>query len=167
MRAIVAGLLLALAVSGCRAREEPAAPASSWDITAMPDPCRLLTRAEVSRVVGRDAEAGVRLASWPPLCEFVLRPDSTLLYVGDDAGATGRQEFDQMRNSGSEAEAVYGVGDEAYWLPELTSLHVMNGATHLKVVFAGPGVPAAARAREAATALAGLAILDGPRTPIR
>ena len=51
-----------------------------------------------------------------------------------------------------------GLGDEAYWVPDSTTLHVMIGATHLKVVFAGPGVAAAGTARATAETLAAAAV---------
>ncbi|GAA2576085.1 hypothetical protein GCM10010435_60210 [Winogradskya consettensis] len=156
-RVLVAGLALVLSGCGSPAPEDPP-HASEWDINAMATPCRLVTQDEVSQVTGRTAAAGVRLATWPPLCQFVLQPGGTLVYVGDNPQATGRQEFDQLRNSGQATEPVTGLGDRAYWVPELTTLHVMIGTAHLKVVFAGPGVPAAGAARSAAEKLAAPAI---------
>jgi hypothetical protein len=130
---------------------------STWDITKM-NPCRTTNAAEVSKVVGRTAAPGVKLASWPPMCQFILQPGATLLYVSDNPLPTGKLEYDQLQHSGQAVEQVSGLGDTAYWVPSMLTLHVMVGTTHLKVIFAGPDLPAPAAAESQAETLARSAI---------
>ena len=171
--AITAGVAAAAAltgVAGCGAPgtgHRPAAPplptvtatagASAWNVAAMPDPCRVASAAEVTAIVGTPAGAGTREDSWPPMCRYPLDPaNSTYLFLSDNSQATGKQDFDARRTGTGAAVDVTGLGDQAYWLPDAVTLHVLSGPTHLSVVFWGAHVPADPRAK--AEALARLAL---------
>lgn len=130
---------------------------SEWDLTAMPDPCRLIDRTEVTAAVGRPAAEGRKIASWPPLCQFRL-DGSTQFYLSDNERDTARQEYDQLRNSGQSVEPMTDLGDEAYWVPEVLTLHIMQGPTHLTVAFAGPGLPDVRSARTSTETVARTAL---------
>lgn len=125
----------------------------SWDVSQMPDPCRTVTLAEVGAVLAEPVDPGTRLASWPPLCSFVMPgPPQEFLYVSDDSRPAARDDFDRQRTDSSTTETVEGIGDRAYWLPEFTTLHVFAGRTHLTVKFAGPRPPHDTRAKAVALA---------------
>ncbi|HYN94085.1 MAG TPA: hypothetical protein VES42_09590 [Pilimelia sp.] len=169
--AAVAGLLAGV-LAGCSGAPDAAGPMSpstaqpsddghgNWDVTAMPDPCRTITRAEVAPIVKVPVEPGSRLESWPPLCNFPLPgPPLNFLYVSDDSRPAAKEDFDRQRTDSSAAEPVTGVGDQGYWLPEFQALHVFRGATHLTVKFAG--TPPVADGKNKAIALARIAL---PRT---
>ncbi|HEX8631434.1 MAG TPA: hypothetical protein VF755_25015 [Catenuloplanes sp.] len=155
-----------LPVAGCSADPPGAAPPvaqpssaehGSWDVTKMPDPCRTINRAEVAPVLGVRVEAGSRLESWPPLCTFPLPgPPLVFLYVSDDSRPEAKDDFDRQRTDSSAPEPVTGIGDQGYWQPEFTALHILRGGTHLTVKFAGS--PAPEDARNKAMALARIAL---------
>ena len=89
--------------------------------------------------------AGRKLDSWPPLCQFVLNAQGPLsLYVSDDSGATGREDYDRKRSLSAATEAVSGIGDQAYWQADIAQFHVMLGDTHVFVGFGGTPTPAGA-----------------------
>jgi hypothetical protein len=130
-----------------------AVPRTSWDVSALPSPCRTITTTEIAGIVGGTVKAGVVLTSWPPLFQFVLDPQAhTYLYISDDSAATGRTDYDAKRAGSTKTEAVTGIGDQAYWQADLAALHVLSGATHVFVGFGG--TPAPADAKEKALALA-------------
>jgi hypothetical protein len=135
----------------------PSAGASAWNVAAMPDPCRVASAAEVTAIVGTPAGTGSREDSWPPMCRYPLDPaNSTYLFLSDNSQPTGKQDFDARRTGTGAAEDVTGLGDQAYWLPDATTLHVLSGPTHVSVVFWGVHVPADPEAK--AVALARLAL---------
>jgi hypothetical protein len=171
---VIAAIAAAVPLAGCggstsaQARPSTAAPTmtaaaaphTSWDVSALPNPCRTITNTQVAAVVGGTVSAGVALESWPPLCQFVLDEQRrTYLYVSDDAGPTGREDYDRKRATSSATQAVDGIGDQAYWQPDLASLHVLGGATHVFVAFGG--TPAPEGAKDKAIALARVIL---PRT---
>ncbi|HLL69572.1 MAG TPA: hypothetical protein VK453_28220 [Micromonosporaceae bacterium] len=182
VRASVAAAAAVLALAGCGTSADPgaqtapgsgagsaapgsapagSAPAGSdqhgWDTASMPDPCRTITLAEVTAVVTGPVTGGVRLDSWPPLCTFTMPgPPEGFLYVSDDSRTTGKDDFDRQRSDSAATGQVPGIGDQAYWLPEYSALHVLSGATHLTVKFAGDKVPA--DPRDKALALARVAL---------
>ena len=135
---------------GCAAprstKSVPAAPAASsfaWDPSTMPDPCRVVSQSEVAGAVGTAVSAGTRLQSWPPLCRFVIDAGSaTFVYVSDDSRPTAVEDFENNLHTTSATDLVTGIGDQAYWLPQSTALHVLGGGTQLVVMFRGGKVPA-------------------------
>jgi hypothetical protein len=163
-------ILAALTLTGCGVNT-PATPKAAagtaaaadghvteWDVARMPDPCRTIQAAEVTRIVNRTAQPGTKLDSWPPLCRFVLQPASSLVFVSDNSLPTGAQEYEELKHSGQAVTPVTGLGDQAYWVPELRTLHVMVGKDHLKVLFSGTDLPPVAQARTQTEALARTAI---------
>lgn len=130
-------------------------PHTSWDVSQFPDPCRTITGAELGGVLGYPVEPGHKVDSWPPLCQFVLSvADRLFLYISDDHGTTGREDYDRKRSSSPATEAVSGLGDQAYWQPDIAQLHVLKGDTHVFVGFGG--VPAPSGAKDKALAIARL-----------
>ena len=164
--AVVALLAPALAVAGCRGTHtaRAVAPVSTasvaqWDPTKMPDPCRLISRSEVAATIGAPVSPGTRLQTWPPLCRFVIDPASaTFVYLSDDSRPAAVDDFDRNAHTTNETQPVTGVGDRAYWLPQLGALHVLRAGTQVVVMFRGGKVPTDAR-----TAAVGLARIALPR----
>jgi hypothetical protein len=137
-------------------------PHSSWDVSSFPDPCRTITDTELSAIVGTTVKPGTVLDSWPPLCQFVVDPQKrTYVYVSDDSGSNGKPDYDRKRVMSSLTQPVDGIGDEAYWQPDLGQLHVLSKNTHVFVAFAGAPVPDGAK--EKALAMARLVL---PRTAV-
>jgi hypothetical protein len=158
--ALAAVAVVGLALAGCGGSSSSSAPsaqasadhASEWDVTKMPNPCRLLTPSEITGVVGRPAAAGMKVESWPPLCRFTLTPKTSMIFVSDNSQPTAVQEYEQLQHSGQAVTPVSGLGDQAYWVAESNTLHVLVGKTHLKVLFSGTDVPPTARAQSEALA---------------
>lgn len=123
----------------------------------MPDPCRVISQSEVGDAVGTAVSKGTRLQTWPPLCRFIIdNASATYVYFSDDSRPTAADDFDQNAHTTTVTEPVTGVGDRAYWLPQLTTLHVFDVGTQLVVMFRGGKVPADARG--AAVRLARIAL---------
>ena len=157
----LAGLAAALLLTGCVAGAAPVAPASPsanpWDVSALPDPCRVVTVAEVRGVLGGTVGTGTRMDTWPPMCRFAIDGTArTYLYVSDNSLPSGREDFEARRDGTGPVDTVTGIGQQAYWLPGAAALHVLSGRTHLVVVFWGAGIPAGAE--DKAVALARLAL---------
>src|SRR5947209_19274099 len=128
--AVLASLL---ATTGCAATHSSTATSPSpiasaqWDPTKMPDPCRVITASEVGAAIGTPVSAGTRLQTWPPLCRFVIDNDShTFVYMSDDSRPTAVDDFERNGHTTDPTQPVSGVGDRAYWLPRLTTLHCIN-----------------------------------------
>jgi hypothetical protein len=129
--------------AGSAASRSPSPSSTSpdnWDVSQMPNPCRVISLAEVTAVVADPTAGGIRLDSWPPLCAFnvIGPPPLEYIYVSDDARTAAKDDFDQSRGASTTSETVDGIGDRAYWLPDSTALHVLSGGVHLTVKFAGP-----------------------------
>ncbi len=112
----------------------------------MPDPCRVISPAEVGDAIGTVVSNGTRLQTWPPLCRFIIDNDShTFVYISDDSRPTAGDDFENNEHTTDVTQPVSGVGDRAYWLPRLTTLHVLSTGTQLVVIFHGGTVPADAQ----------------------
>jgi hypothetical protein len=112
----------------------------------MPDPCRVITTAEVGDAIGTAVSKGTRLQTWPPLCRFIIDNDShTFVYISDDSRPTAEDDFERNEHTTEITQPVSGVGDRAYWLPRLTTLHALSTGTHLVVMFHGGKVPSDAQ----------------------
>lgn len=135
-----------------------AAHASEWDARLMPDPCRLVTPADVSRALGRPVTTSSRLNTWPPLCRLPLDDQGLSLFVADDSRPEGLVAFEQARSDPGGVQAVPALATEALWSGRLRTLHVRSGSHYLKVLFSGRGGPTGDDARAAAIAVARLAL---------
>jgi pyruvate/2-oxoglutarate dehydrogenase complex dihydrolipoamide acyltransferase (E2) component len=131
--------------------------ADSWDVSKMPDPCLTVDAAQVAKTIGIQVEKGVPLDSWPPLCAFTFNDAQEYLYVSADPRPEARADYDRQRSDSQATEKVPGIGDDAYWLPEFTALHVFRGTTHLTVKFAGSAPPKDPKAKALALARVALA----------
>ena len=111
----------------------------------------------MAATIGTAVSNGTRLQTWPPLCRFVIdQPSSTFVYLSDDSRPTAVEDFDRNEHTTDATQAVTGLGDRAYWLPQSGALHVLSAGTQLVVIFRGGKVPADARG--AAVGLARIAL---------
>jgi hypothetical protein len=134
------------------------AATAGWDTTNLPDPCRLLTAPEVAAEFRHPIGPVARIAEWPPFCQFVLDPGThTVLDVSDDSRPDAKIGFEQHKNDGTPIQPISGLGDDAYWLPTTSSMHILSGPDHVYLALrSDTNPPASARAH--ATALARLAL---------
>jgi hypothetical protein len=131
------------APSGTAVSGEGGEHAGAWDVSKMPDPCLEIDAAQVTKATGLSVQKGVFLESWPPLCAFTFTtPGPEYLYVSADPRPEARADYDRQRSDSQRTASVPGIGDDAYWLPEFTALHVFDGTTHVTVKFAGSAPPA-------------------------
>ncbi len=119
--------------------------AGAWDPSKLPDPCRTIEPPDVTAVLGVAVTRTSNLESWPPLCVFTLAGGKELLYVSDNSQPSGRSDFDNERSISAGAQAIDGLGDMAFWVPDANELDVMTGRTHVVVKFGGSAPPAAAK----------------------
>ena len=114
----------------------------------MPDPCRLVSQPEVADAIARPVSTGTRLSTWPPLCRFVIDEESqTFVYLSDDPRPSAVDDYQRNEHTTNVTQPVTGLGDRAYWLPQVTALHVLSAGTQLVVMFHGGRVPPDALSR--------------------
>lgn len=153
-----------LGLSGCSSTAasvstdttKPSPQSGTWDTSKLPNPCRVITNDEVSKIIGEGAAVGRRLEAWPPMCDFAVGPiPQQGVYVADDSASTGKIDF-YRRKQGIEVQEVIGVGEAAYWVPQNNTLHVLQGDTHLQVIVRIDSD--ADKAKELAEGIAGVAL---------
>ena len=94
------------------------------------------------------------------MCRFVIdAATETFVYLSDDSRPAAADDFDRNGHTTNVTQPVTGLGDKAYWLPQLGALHVLSVGTHVVVMFRGGKVPSDAR-----TAAVGLARIALPRS---
>ena len=141
-------LSFALALLACGdANESASSDGAAADAT---DPCTLVTVEEAAQALGAPAQADrPREANIPPrlaTCRYTADRDPALAVMtvmvrqgySDSEAKTG---FESAREQFAQAEAVNGLGDQAFQLGD--QLHVLSGVTHLTI--AGDIERAAAR----------------------
>lgn len=108
--------------------------------------CALLTRSEITPVLGADPGRGRRDGR---LCRYAALPDGTVLITALFRGA-GTDELDDARriseSLGGQVEQVPGIGEAAIWEPEKGQLSVATPRGNIfEVQVIAPGNPALAR----------------------
>ncbi len=134
----VAAMILA---GACEAGDSPEAgpsvsPSADPDVLPTPteraavDPCTLLTAEEVGEISDREIfdVTPSQTETGRPTCEYRL--EFTVIVIGTDTGPDAREEFESASAAGRPVE---GVGDEAYWLPEETTLIALQNALYVFV----------------------------------
>jgi len=100
------------------------------------DPCSLLTKEEVGTVLGQEvSEAKVR-SSPKPNCQYSVGQGSVTVFVFTDPSATGGFHTGKTMQD-VHTEVVTGVGNEAYWSPDIKTLNVLKGNVYFTVQFYG------------------------------
>ena len=127
------------------------------------NPCSLVTPSEVKEVLGQHVDAVEHRGSPRPHCRYSVGGGSVTIFVFEDPTAKGGFAVGKQAQD-AHTEPVAGVGDDAYWSPDIRTLNVLQGETYFTVQFYGVGSGSAetmkALARKAAARLT-----DGAATP--
>lgn len=131
-------LLTTLAVSfvACSERPSPATNTKPAETVSSIDPCALLTKEEVGTVLGQEvSEAKVR-TSPRPNCQYSIGEGSVTVFVFTDTSAAGGFQAGKTMQD-AHTEVVSGVGNEAYWSPDIKTLNVLKGNIYFTIQFYG------------------------------
>ena len=103
---------------------------------AAANPCSLLTAVEIKEVLGQQV-AWIKHEGPPrPHCKYSVGGGSVTVFVFEDPTAKGGFEVGK-RAQDAHTEPVAGVGDDAYWSPDIKTLNVLQGGTYFTVQFYG------------------------------
>ena len=127
---------LAVCFLACSEKTSPTNNAKPSETVSSIDPCSLLTKEEVGTVLGQDvSEAKVR-SSPRPNCQYSVGEGSVTVYVFTDPSAAGGFQTGKTMQD-VHTEVVTGVGNEAYWSPDIKTLNVLKGNIYFTVQFYG------------------------------
>lgn len=140
-------VLLTLVLAGCgRGASPPAAqsPASAEDTSVsavenpqaasanIPDPCTLLTDAEVTSLTGRDItqmdKDGADASAPARYCQWQQSSGQLAVFIS-------RSSTDDFTTAKADSPSIAGIGDDAYWRDG--HLFVLTGRTQLDVYARG------------------------------
>ena len=130
--------LMTLAICFVACSERPSQPMNTKpaETVSSIDPCSLLTKEEVGTVLGQEvSEAKVR-SSPKPNCQYSVGQGSVTVFVFTDPSATGGFQTGKTMQD-VHTEVVTGVGNEAYWSPDIKTLNVLKGNVYFTVQFYG------------------------------
>jgi hypothetical protein len=92
-------------------------------VSGMPDPCSLVTEAEVAEAAGAEPTRTVRTQLTPTSAECAFLDDADPIAI---VGVELEPEDDLSRYEDLEGEPVDGVGDDAVWSPLLGAVAVLQ-----------------------------------------
>jgi len=140
-------IVLILALAGCGREESPPAPQSPSAAEAsssapvqnpqgeggnIPDPCTLLSDAEVTGLTGRDITQidndGGQATAATRYCQWQQSSGQLAVFIARSTG-------DEFKVAQAEAPSIPGIGDDAYWRDG--HLYVLVGRTQLDVYARG------------------------------
>ncbi|MCI0390787.1 MAG: DUF3558 domain-containing protein [Acidobacteria bacterium] len=129
-------ITLAIFLAGCGNSPSPTTKTSAAESSGSLDPCSLLTREEVTTVLGQPVTEA-KLQSFPrPNCEYTIGEGSLTVFLFTDPSAkVGFEAGKKMQDV--HTEPVSGVGDQAYWSPSIKTLNVLKGNIYFTVQFYG------------------------------
>lgn len=128
----------------CGADAPPAddtAPAATEAATEVEhDPCELITTADAEAAIGAPAESERPPEAnndWMATCRYVAPRGQgvavLVVTVGLQSAGAAFDNARRMEEAGVPTEPVSGVGDEALWAPDLTTLHVRSDSVFFTV----------------------------------
>jgi len=129
--------VLTVLSGGCSGKgDTPVAPRVTGSLI---DPCALISRSDVERIIGEPMKAAVQTeerSAGLRLCGYETEREgsSILVQVGvmqPDAEQTPRFRYESLRNNTPEAPKVAGIGDEAFIATP--GLHIMKNGCYLTV----------------------------------
>ena len=127
---------LAICFVACSDRPSPPTNTRPAETISSIDPCSLITKEEVGTVLGQEvSEAKVR-SSPRPNCQYSVGEGSVTVFVFTDATAAGGFQAGKTMQD-AHTEVVSGIGDEAYWSPDIKTLNVLKGNIYFTVQFYG------------------------------
>lgn len=97
------------------------------------DSCSLLTKEEVSEIVGSHVKEVKAVAMPRPNCQYVLEKGSVVVFLFPDA----KIDFESGKKYQDKTQPVSGVGDDAYWSPNVRVINVLRKNTYFTVQFLG------------------------------
>ncbi len=100
------------------------------------DPCALLTKEDVTEVLGKQLR-DVKLEPLPrPNCNYPVEPGEGKIniFVFTEASAAASYEYTKTKRD-ENAQPVAGVGTDAYWSPNMAALMVLKGKTSFSLAF--------------------------------
>ena len=100
------------------------------------NPCALLTPVEIREVLGQQVARMSHEGSPRPHCKYAVGGGSVTVFVFEDPTAKGGFAVGK-RAQDAHTEPVAGVGDDAYWSPDIKTLNVLRGGTYFTVQFYG------------------------------
>jgi len=100
------------------------------------NPCSLVTPVEIKEVLGRQVAWVKHEGSPRPHCKYSVGGGSVTVFVFEDPTARGGFAVGK-RAQDAQTEPVAGVGDDAYWSPDIKTLNVLRGETYFTVQFYG------------------------------
>ncbi|HEY5569580.1 MAG TPA: hypothetical protein VIM81_20325 [Gammaproteobacteria bacterium] len=124
----------ALTLTACGSDESPTETAS-----VEIDPCAVVTAADVEQVLSvanseadRPSEANNEYLA---TCRYVAPEGQGLkvITVMVTSPEYGRAGFETAKEQPFESEDVTGVGDDAFWMSDLNTLHVLGGDVHISI----------------------------------
>lgn len=120
------------------------------------NPCSLVTPVEIKEVLGQHVDAAEHRDSPRPHCKYSVGGGSVTVFLFEDPTAKGGFAAGK-RMQDAHTEQVAGVGDDAYWSPDIRTLNVLQGETYFTVqsygVSSGSAETMKALARKAAARL--------------
>jgi hypothetical protein len=118
--------------------------------------CSLLTPLEIGEVLGQHVDAVEHRGSPRPHCRYSVGGGSVTVFVFEDPTAKGGFMVGKKAQD-AHTEPAAGVGDDAYWSPDIRTLNVLQGETYFTVqsygVSSGSAETMKALARKAAARL--------------
>jgi hypothetical protein len=129
-------ITIVISLGACHEKPSPNTNTKPTEKVIALDPCSLLTKEEVARVLDQQvSEAKVR--STPrPNCEYSVGEGSVTVFVFTDPTAAGGFQAGKTMQD-AHTEAISEVGGQAYWSPDIKTLNVLKGDIYFTVQFYG------------------------------
>ena len=122
------------------------------------NPCSLLTQEEISAVLGQPVTEAKVVSTPRPNCNYAVGDGSLTVFVFSDPSAAGGFQAGKTIQD-AHTEAVAGIGDDAYWSPDIKTLNVLKNHIYFTVQFYGIRSPS----KETMKALAQKAMMRLPQ----
>lgn len=127
---------LAICFVACSERPSPPMNTKPAETVSSIDPCSLLTKEEVGKVLGQGVSEAKLRSSPKPNCQYSVGEGSVTVFVFTDPSAAGGFQTGKTMQD-AHTEVVTGVGNEAYWSPDIKTLNVLKGSVYFTVQFYG------------------------------
>jgi predicted small lipoprotein YifL len=137
-----AGIVMLCALSLAACGEKTPAPPNANDKPAASsagnvyDPCAVLTRDDIAAALGLQLDEAVHESFPRPNCRYGIGEGAVVVYVFADTSA--KSGFIAGKNiQAAHSTAVTGLGNDAFWAPDLKVLNVLKGNVYFTVQFLG------------------------------
>jgi hypothetical protein len=127
---------LAICCAACSERSSQPANTKPAETISSVDPCSLLSKEEVGTVLGQEVSDATVRSSPRPNCQYSVGEGTVTVFVFTDPSAAGGFQAGKTMQD-AHTEVVSGVGNEAYWSPDIKTLNVLKGNIYFTVQFYG------------------------------